>query len=65
MPKSQRLWSHTYTYLLDQIHGMKAGENQLEPEEELTRKLGVSRSTVREATQALLQEGYLDRKSVV
>ena len=54
MPKSQRLWSHTYAYLLDQIHSMKAGENQLEPEEELTRKLGVSRSTVREATQALL-----------
>lgn len=62
MPKSQRLWSHTYAYLLDQIHSMKAGENQLEPEEELTRKLGVSRSTVREATQALLQEGYLTRR---
>ena len=60
--KPERLWNHTYDYLRGQIAQMSAGHNRLEPEEELTRRLGVSRATVREATQALVQEGYVTRR---
>ena len=60
--KPERLWNHTYDYLRGQIAQMSTGHNRLEPEEELTRRLGVSRATVREATQALVQEGYVTRR---
>lgn len=58
----ERLWNHTYDYLRDQILHMAPGANRLEPEEDLTRRLGVSRATVREATQALMKEGYVTRR---
>ena len=48
-------------YLLQQIKKLKAGNNQLEPENTLTEKLGMSRETVRKAMMSLIQEGVITR----
>lgn len=48
--------------LLDAIRDMDAKENRLPSEEELTRRLGVSRATVREALQALVAAGVITRR---
>ena len=60
--KLSRLWNQTYQVLLNKIRTMKPGENRMEPEEELTRSLSVSRATVREAMQSLVREGYITRR---
>ncbi|MCI6256220.1 GntR family transcriptional regulator [Pseudoflavonifractor sp. HCP28S3_F10] len=60
--KRSRLWNQTYQVLLNKIRTMKPGENRMEPEEELTRSLSVSRATVREAMQSLVREGYITRR---
>jgi len=48
-------------YLLDRIQQMDPGENQLEPENLLSKKLGMSRETVRKAMSILIQEGVITR----
>lgn len=48
-------------YLLSRIRKMKAGENQLEPENTLTEKLSMSRETVRKAMTSLIQDGIITR----
>ena len=48
-------------YLLGQIQQMNPGENQLEPENRLSKKLGMSRETVRKAMSLLIQEGVITR----
>jgi len=48
-------------YLLGQIQEMKPGKNQLEPENLLSKKLGMSRETVRKAMSILIQEGVITR----
>ena len=41
---------------------MRPGNNRLPSEEELSRTLGVSRATVREAMQELVRQGYVTRR---
>lgn len=48
-------------YLLGQIKQMNPGDNQLEPENLLSKKLGMSRETVRKAMSILIQEGVITR----
>ncbi|MDA3939171.1 MAG: GntR family transcriptional regulator [Spirochaetia bacterium] len=48
-------------YLLNQIQKMDPGINQLEPENLLSKKLGMSRETVRKAMSVLIQEGVITR----
>ena len=48
-------------YLLDKIRKMDSGANQLEPENLLSRKLGMSRETVRKAMSILIREGVITR----
>jgi GntR family transcriptional regulator len=48
-------------YLLGQIRALKAGANQLEPENTLTEKLGMSRETIRKAMSSLIQDGIITR----
>ena len=48
-------------YLLDQIEKMNPGDNQLEPENLLSNKLGMSRETVRKAMSVLIREGVITR----
>lgn len=60
--KACKLWSETYEALRREILAMSPGENRLPSEEELSRQLGVSRATVREALQALVREGYVTRR---
>lgn len=49
-------------YLLDKVRRMAPGDNQLEPENCLTAKLGMSRETVRKAMTTLMQEGSITRR---
>jgi GntR family transcriptional regulator len=48
-------------YLLDRIRKMRPGDNQLESENQLTAKLGMSRETIRKAMTILIQEGVITR----
>ncbi len=48
-------------YLLDKIRHMQPGSNQLEPENMLTVKLGMSRETIRKAISDLIHEGAASR----
>jgi len=48
-------------YLLGQIQQMDPGNNQLEPENNLSKKLSMSRETVRKAMSILIQEGVITR----
>jgi GntR family transcriptional regulator len=56
------LYLRAREYLLDRIRRMNPGDNQLEPENLLTTKLGMSRETVRKAMTTLIQEGSITRK---
>ena len=58
---SQPLYLQAKEYLLGQIRTLKAGFNQLEPENTLTDKLGMSRETVRKAMSSLIQDGIITR----
>lgn len=53
------LYLQVREYLLARIAAMQPGENRLEPEEQLARRLGTSRSTVREALADLAKEGLI------
>ncbi len=48
-------------YLLEKIRQMQPGNNQLEPENLLTTKLGMSRETIRKAMSDLIHEGVVSR----
>ena len=48
-------------YLLKQIQKMDSGDNQLEPENLLSKKLEMSRETVRKAMSILIREGVITR----
>jgi GntR family transcriptional regulator len=48
-------------YLIEKINKMDSGSNQLEPENLLSRNLGMSRETVRKAMSILIQEGVITR----
>ena len=48
-------------YLLKQIQKMDPGDNQLEPENLLSKKLSMSRETVRKAMSILIREGVITR----
>ena len=60
--KPGKLWSKAYHALLEQIRGMRAGDNRLPPEEDIAASLQISRATVREAMQVLLSEGFVTRR---
>ena len=60
--KAEKLWKLVYTQLQKEIFDMAPGENRLPSEEELSRNLGISRATVREALQALIADGYVTRR---
>lgn len=49
-------------YLLERIKRLSPGNNQLEPENTLTEKLGMSRETVRKAMTSLIQDGVITRR---
>jgi GntR family transcriptional regulator len=49
-------------HLLEEIKKMKPGNNRLAPEEDIAKKMGVSRATVRQAMEALIREGYISRR---
>ena len=60
--RATKLWNETYQVLRREILAMKPGSNRLPSEEELSRTLGVSRATVREAMQELVRQGYVTRR---
>ena len=60
--RAPKLWSETYRVLRREILSMAPGANRLPSEEDLSRQLGVSRATVREAMQELVRQGYVTRR---
>lgn len=60
--RATKLWNEAYRVLRREILAMVPGENRLPSEEELSRQLGVSRATVREAMQELVKQGYVTRR---
>jgi len=48
-------------YLLRQIRLLSPGDNQLEPENTLAERLGMSRETIRKAMTSLIQDGVITR----
>lgn len=58
---SKPLYINAREYLLQKIKKMKPGANQLEPENLLSGKLGMSRETVRKAMSSLIHEGIITR----
>lgn len=56
------LYLQAKDYLLGIIHRMEGGANQLEGENLLAVKLGMSRETIRKAMTTLIQEGVITRK---
>ena len=57
--KERSLSELAYEDLFKRILAMKAGDNKLPSEEELSREMGVSRTTIREAFKKLAKEGYI------
>ena len=57
--KGKSLAEKVYDVLCDQIRGMRPGDNRLPSEDELSRTLGVSRPTIREALKRLLMNGIV------
>ena len=60
-PESIPRYLRAKKYLLQQIKSLQARNNQLEPENALAEKLGISRETVRKAMMSLIQEGVITR----
>ncbi len=60
--KAENLRQQAYQALLDEISTMQPGENRLPSEEELSRTLQISRTTIREVMQLLVGEGYVTRR---
>ena len=59
--KKRALYLQVKDYLLEKIKIMEPGNNQLEPENLLASKLGVSRQTIRQAMSDLIREGVISR----
>jgi len=62
LKKARPLYLQVRDELTRHIAGMNPGENRLPSEEELTRQLGVSRSTVREALHDMIREGIVSKR---
>ncbi len=62
LTKPEKLWKQVYNVLLEEIKKMKPWQNRLPAEEDLAAQLFVSRATVRDAMQALINNGYLTRR---
>ncbi len=62
LKKARPLYLQARDELARRIAKMKPGENRLPSEEELTRQLGVSRSTVREALHDMILEGIVTKR---
>ncbi len=60
--KVKPLYRQVRDVLVEHIRGMETGRNQLPSEEELTRNLEVSRSTIREALHDLILEGIVTKR---
>jgi GntR family transcriptional regulator len=59
--ETKPLYLQMKEYLLNQIKKMKPGHNRLEPENLLSKKLEMSRETVRKAMSLLIREGVITR----
>lgn len=53
------LYQKVRSALMEEIRSMRPGNNRLEPEEQLARRYGTSRATVREALADLIKDGYI------
>src|SRR6056297_1704416 len=53
------LYQRVRSALMEEISTMRPGNNRLEPEEQLAKRYGTSRATVREALADLIQDGYI------
>ena len=53
------LYQRVRSALIQEIKSMHPGDNRLEPEEQLAKRYGTSRATVREALSDLIQSGYI------
>ncbi len=53
------LYQRVCSALIEEIRTMHPGDNRLEPEEQLAKRYGTSRATVREALADLIQQGYI------
>jgi GntR family transcriptional regulator len=62
LKKAKPLYQQVRDILVQQIGTMKPGENRLPSEEDLTKQLGVSRSTIREALHDLILEGIVSKR---
>ncbi|MEI7885473.1 MAG: GntR family transcriptional regulator [Clostridia bacterium] len=60
--KPEKLWKQVYKVLLEEIQKLSPGQNRLPAEEDLAAQLFVSRATVRDAMQALINDGHLTRR---
>lgn len=59
--RSETLGDKVYDVLRQQIMDMKPGANRLPSEDELAKRLGVSRTTVRDSMHALLLQGAITK----
>lgn len=62
LQKAKPLYIQVRDVLVNNIKNMEAGNNRLPSEEELTKQLGVSRSTVREAMHDLILQGVVSKR---
>src|SRR6056297_3544737 len=53
------LYQRVRSALMEEIRTMRPGNNRLEPEEQLAKRYGTSRATVREALADLIQDAYI------
>ncbi len=53
------LYQRVRSALVEEISTMRPGNNRLEPEEQLAKRYGTSRATVREALADLIKDGYI------
>jgi GntR family transcriptional regulator len=60
-PEKKPLYIIAKEYMLKKIKQMIPGNNQLEPEHQLTAKLNMSRETIRKAMSTLIQDGIVTR----
>ncbi len=60
--KTENLRQQAYQALLEEISAMRPGENRLPSEEELSRSLQISRTTIREVMQLLVGSSYVTRR---
>ncbi len=62
LKEKKKLWQRVYDAIKDEIASMQPGENKLPSENEYVAKFNVSRSTVRDALQALTAAHYVSSR---